>query len=65
VRTPYCIGVWKTTLGEATAWVTEHRLGEEVIQFYPDPVRGVWVILRVNHEQHLAITTSPGTSKVI
>jgi len=66
MRSPYCIGVWKKSLSDATRFVTDHYLGDNVIQFVPDPgVNGsYWVMLRVTGDQAQAIQETPGT-KVI
>jgi hypothetical protein len=69
MRSPYCIGVWKASISLATAWVSEHYLGDNVIQFLPDTdptVRGaVWVMLRVTGDQRNAIVNSSKTLSVI
>lgn len=65
MRSPYCIGVWKRSLSDATRWVSDHFLGDEVIQFKDDPSHGVWVLLRVTGDQATAIQQAPDTTKVI
>jgi len=46
-------------------WVSEHYLGDNVIQFVPDHQGSVWVMLRVTGDQREAIINSPKTTKVI
>jgi hypothetical protein len=65
MRSPYCIGVWKPSISTASAWVTEHMLGDNVIQFVPDFQGSVWIMLRVTGDQKNAIINSTKTLKVI
>ena len=64
MRSPYCMGVWMRSLSDASRFVSDHYLGDNVIQFIPEG-KGVWVMLRVTGDQHKAITESPDTTKVI
>lgn len=69
MRSPYCIGVWKPSISLATMWVSEHALGDNVIQFFPDDTLGtkgaVWIMLRVTGDQRKAICDSSKTIAVI
>jgi hypothetical protein len=54
-------------LDEATRFVSDHYLGDNIIQFVPaDPEKGgIWVMLRVTGDQKNAIINSPHTTLVI
>lgn len=64
MRSPYCIGVFLKSLPDATRFISDHYLGDNVIQFIPEDA-GVWVMLRVTGDQSTAIIESPDTLKVI
>jgi hypothetical protein len=57
VRSPYCIAVWQGSIKDAVAFVDRHMLGDNVIQFVPDPEMkfAFWVALRVTGDQKAAI----------
>jgi len=67
MKTPHCIGVWKPSLQAAIKFVSDNRLGDNIIQFAPDDLvkGGHWAILRVTRDECNAIVASPNTTKVI
>lgn len=57
MKFPYIMGVWWPSLIEATHFLNQWRLGDNVVQFIPDAQmkRGFWVMLRVTGYQEQAL----------
>lgn len=54
---PYLIGVWQPSIKEAAAFVDQHMLGRDVVQFVQDVDNkwSYWVMLSVTGDQKAAI----------